>query len=128
LRALDPTTSDENEILPREEGTGFDALHKPLGPHDFHVFELADLGRCQGTSDNVSAMYSDYSKEVNMTFGPHYAHKRLLIDIGMVDPTMLHDHSTQFLNRGLCPTIDLTHLSTRPMGYKKVDLREWKAR
>ena len=30
----------------------------------------------------------------------------------MVDPTMLNNHLAQFLDRGLCPTVDLMVLNT----------------
>jgi hypothetical protein len=112
LGALNPATGDKDEILPGKEDTSLDTLDKPLGPHNFHMLELADLGWCEGTSDNMSAIRSDHSREVNIRCRLHYAHKGLLINIGTVDPSMLDDHPAQFLNRRLCPTVDLTYLST----------------
>jgi hypothetical protein len=76
------------------------------------MLELADLGRCEGTGDDVSAIRRNHFREVNMTGGLYYAHKGLLVNVGLVDPTILDDHPTQFLNRGLRPTVDLTLLST----------------
>lgn len=42
----------------------------------------------------------------------HYAHKGLFINIGLIDPTMVDNHLAQFLDRRLCPTVDLITLST----------------
>jgi hypothetical protein len=41
----------------------------------------------------------------------HYVHKGLFINIGLIDPTMLDNHLAQFLDRRLCPTVDLMALS-----------------
>jgi hypothetical protein len=112
LRALNSPTSDEDEILPRKQDTNFNALYKPLRPDNLHMLELANLGRREGTSDHVSALHRNYFREVRMACGLHYAHKGLLVNIGLVGPTILDDHLTQFLNRGFCPTVDLTPLST----------------
>ena len=55
LCALNPATSNENEILPRKENTGFDALNEPLRSNNFHMLKLSNLGWGKGTSNNVRA-------------------------------------------------------------------------
>ena len=55
----------------------------------------------------MCAVRNDSYREVIIRWKLNYAHKSLLINIGMVDPTISDNQLTQFLNGGLCPTIDL---------------------
>ena len=75
------------------------------------MFEVTDLGRCEGTSNDVRAMRSQYSDKVSVGLALRYAHESLFIDIGLINPAVLDNQLTQLLNRRLRPTVDLTSLS-----------------
>ena len=124
LCALNPVTSNEDEILPWKKNTSLDALNEPLRSNNFHMLELADLCWGKGTSNNVRAIRSDHISEASVMRELYYEHKGLFIKIGMVDPPMLNNYLAQFLDRGLCPTVNLMALNTQINGKERAGLRE----
>jgi hypothetical protein len=75
------------------------------------MFEVTDLGRCEGTSDDMRATRSQYSDEVSVGLTLLYAHEGLFIDIGLINTAILDNQLTQLLDRRFRPTVDLTSLS-----------------
>ena len=87
------------------------------------MLELANLGWCKGTSDDMSAARSGHSREINTTCRLHYAHEGLLIEVCTIGPTVFNNDPTQFLNRRLCPAVYLRLLS-KSNDETKAGLRE----
>lgn len=88
------------------------------------MFELANFCGGKGARNNVCAIRGDHFREVSKRRELHYAHKGLFINIGMVDPTIVDNQLAQFLDRGLCPTVDLTALSTSINSKERIRLRK----
>lgn len=88
------------------------------------MLELADLCWGKGTSNNVRAIRSDHISEASVRRELYYEHNGLFIKIGMVDPPMFNNYLAQFLDRGLCPTVNLMALNTHINGKERAGLRE----
>ena len=74
------------------------------------MFEITDLGWCEGTGDDVRAI-AQFNTPMKSAWSQFYAHESLFIDIGLIDTAVLDNQFSQLLNRRFCPTVDLTSLS-----------------
>lgn len=72
------------------------------------MFEITDLGWCEGTGDDVRAVLRRFNTPMKSAWSRFYAHEGLFIDIGLINAAVLDNQFTQLLNRRFCPTVDLT--------------------